>query len=87
MPIEGLTQSVDMQPTKQLIDELYRERVLNARRMPPEDKLLAGPRLFERACRIMVDGIRDECPEADEEQVRQMLAQRLTVARRLEESG
>jgi len=76
-----------MQPTEQLIDELYRERVLRARETPPEEKLLAGPRLFERACRIMTDGIRDECPEADEEQVREILAQRLAVARRLGESG
>lgn len=73
-----------MQPTKQLIDELYRERVLRAREMSPEEKLLAGPRLFERACRIMADGIRDEYPEADEEQVREILVQRLAVARRLE---
>ena len=51
-----------MEPTKELIDSLYHEEVLRARAMPPEDKLLAGVRLFERACRIMAEGIRDEFP-------------------------
>ena len=75
-----------MQPTEQLIDELYRERVLRARRMSPEEKSLAGPRLFERACKIMADGIRDEHPEAEEEEIRAMLVQRPALAQRLEQS-
>ena len=75
-----------MEPTKELIDQLYRERVLRARAMPPEEKLLAGPRLFERSCRIMADGIRDEYPEADEQRVREILKQRLDLIRRLEDS-
>ena len=33
-----------------LADVLYREEIVRARAMPPEDKLLEGPRLFERAC-------------------------------------
>ena len=73
-----------MKPTKELIDELYRERVLRARRTPPEEKLLAGPRLFERACRIMRDGIQDQYPDANEQTVSRILAERLTLARRLE---
>ena len=75
-----------MEPTKDLIDQLYRERVLRARAMPPEEKLLAGPRLFERSCRIMADGIRDEYPEADEQRVGEILKQRLDLIRRLENS-
>ncbi len=67
-------------------DRLYCERVLAARAMPPEEKLLAGARLFDRSCRIMADGIRDEYPEADEQQVRTILAERLALARRLERS-
>ena len=74
-----------MQPTKELIDELYRERVLRARAMSPQDKLLAGPRLFDFACRVTADGIRARFPEADEEEVQKILRERLALARRLEE--
>lgn len=74
-----------MEPSKELIDDLYRERVLRARRTPPEEKLLAGARLFELSCRIMSDGIRDEFPEADEQRVREILLERLALQRRLED--
>ena len=58
-----------MEPTQELADDLYRQRVIRARNTPPEEKLLLGARLFDRACRIMMDGIRDEYPHADEQQV------------------
>ena len=54
-----------MQPTKELIDALFRDEVLRARRMPPEEKLLAGARLFEYACQITAAGIRNQFPEID----------------------
>ncbi|HVS37017.1 MAG TPA: hypothetical protein VMS17_15760 [Gemmataceae bacterium] len=76
-----------MEPTKELIDALFRERVLRARRTPPEEKLLDGPRLFDLACRIMADGLRDEYPDADEQRIQELLAQRLELLRRLEESA
>jgi len=74
-------------PSKELIDELFRERVRAARAMSPEEKLLAGARLFDRSCRIMADGIRHEFPEADENRVQEILAERLALIRRLEQSG
>ncbi len=73
-----------MEPSKELFDDLYRERVLRARRTPPEQKLLEGARLFDLTCRIMRDGIRDEYPGADEQRVEEILAQRLALLRRLE---
>jgi len=75
------------EPSEELIEELYHQQVLAARGMPPADKLLAGARLFDRTCHIMCDGIRDEYPQADEQQVREILIERLALARRLEESG
>ena len=75
-----------MEPSKELIDQLYRERVLRARAMPPEEKVALGLRLFDRSCRIMADGIRDEFPEADEERVPEILRARLALARRLEDA-
>lgn len=75
-----------MEPIKELADELFRERVRRAREMSPEEKLMAGPRLFDLACKVMADGIRHQYPDADEEQVQKLLRERLALARRLEES-
>ncbi|HVA50538.1 MAG TPA: hypothetical protein VNH11_29605 [Pirellulales bacterium] len=72
-----------MQPTKQLIDELYLDKIRAAREMSPEQKLLAGPRLFERSCRIMLDGLRHENPGANEERLKELLRERLTLVRRV----
>ena len=72
-----------MEPTHELIDSLYWERVERARRMTPDEKLLAPAELFEWACRIARDGIRNQYPEADEAQVEEILRQRLALGERL----
>ena len=46
--------------------------------MRPEDKLLEGPRLFERACRIMADGVRHRHPDLDEQAVQAKVAEQLS---------
>ncbi len=74
-----------MDPTRELIDALYLEKVRAARLMSPEEKFLAGPRLFDHACEIARAGIRAQHPEASEEQVETLLARRLAIGRRLEE--
>jgi hypothetical protein len=74
-----------MQPTQELIDDIYRERVLRARRTPLEFKFLAGAQLFDHVCRLMADGIRDENPGADETRVQALLRQRLALVRRVRE--
>jgi hypothetical protein len=73
-----------MEPTQELIDELFWERVHKARQMSPEDKLLAGLDLFDLTSTIMADGIRSQFPEADEAEVGRILRERLALARRLE---
>jgi hypothetical protein len=67
-----------------LTDELYREEIARARVMTPEEKLLEGPRLFDRACRVMADGIRHRHRDLDEEGVRALLAARLARLRTIE---
>ena len=67
-----------------LADALYREEVARARAMSPEDKLLEGPRLFERACRVMRDGIRHRHPELDDAGVQALLRARLDRVTALE---
>ena len=67
-----------------LVETLYREEVTRARAMSPEDRLLEGPRLFDRACRVMADGIRHRHPEFDDEAVQAQVVEQLNRLRSLE---
>lgn len=69
--------SVAMSTLAALADSLYLEEVARARAMEPGDKLLEGTRLFERACRLMADGLRYQHPSLDAGGVRALLAARL----------
>ena len=69
---------------QRLADQLYRERVLAAREMPPEEKLLAGEELFEYACAITLAGIQDQFPSATEEERLSILKDRLKLRERME---
>jgi hypothetical protein len=71
-------------PSPGLVDALYREEIERARAMSPSDKLLEGPRLFARACRLMADGIRHQHPELDDAAVMVLLRVRLERLRALE---
>jgi hypothetical protein len=72
-----------VKPTKELLDAIYRERVLRARRMPLEKKFLAGADLFEQACRIAMDGIRDQYGDLGDQRVQELLRQRVALLERL----
>lgn len=65
---------------------MYAEEVARARAMDPGEKLLEGPRLFDRACRLMADGIRHQHPHLDEAGVGALLADRLARIESLERS-
>ena len=62
------------------------EEVVRARAMAPEDMLLEGPRLFERACRVMRDGIRHQHPDLDDAGVQALLCARLDRVSSLDQS-
>ena len=74
-----------MDPTPELIERLYRDKVEAARRMSFAEKFMAGAELFDYACAISMSGIRMQHPEFDEEQVRAELRRRLEIGRRIEE--
>jgi hypothetical protein len=82
MNADPIKPSPDVPPTKEVMGALYRDEVLRARRMSPEDKLLAGARLFDYACQITMAGIRNQFPEIDEQRVHEILMQRLAWQRR-----
>lgn len=71
--------------TQRLIDEMYREEVLEARAMTPEQKLLAGEELFLYACSITMAGIRNQFPEANEAERKRILQSRIELQRELDE--
>lgn len=75
-----------MEPTTPLEDTLYREEVLRARAMAPADRLVEGFRLFERACRVMADGVRHQHPDLDEAAVTAFVRARLDRIRAIERS-
>ena len=95
MPADANPDSLREQPaaytpppaTQRLIDELYREELIEARAMSPEEKVLAGQQLFEAACRITLAGIRNQNPNASEAECLEILRQRLVLQRRLEETS
>src|SRR5688500_5818533 len=72
-------------PTPELIDELYREEVLDAWKMTGEEKLLLGQQLFEAACRITLAGIQNQYPELDEKGRLEMLRKRLELQRKMDQ--
>ena len=72
---------------QRLAEELYCERVIEARAMPPEEKLLAGEELFEYACAITLAGIRNQFPGASEAECLRLLEQRLELRERMEQRG
>jgi len=83
-PHEGSVSYVPPPETQRLMAELYRQELVAARAMPPEEKVLAGQRLFEAACRVTLAGIHDQFPGASEDQCREILRGRLQYKRKLE---
>ena len=70
-----------------LADELYRERVLRARRTPPEERLLDGIRLYDEALERMKIGVRLTHPQADEAEVNGLLQLRVRRLWKLSDHG
>lgn len=66
------------------VDDMRREEILEASKIPPERKLALGLELFDRVRAVMLAGIRDQHPDANESEIRRILVQRLEIARRLE---
>ena len=71
-------------PTQELIDALYLEKLRQLETTTPEQRFLDGPRLFDRACEWTKAGIRSQHPGISEEDVLQILRERLALGRQLE---
>ncbi len=75
-----------MEPTRELVDTIYRDRVERARQTPMSRKLLAGAELFEEACRRMDAGIRLQHPDLDADGRLDLIRRRLDRLRQVRES-
>lgn len=69
-----------------LANAIYWDKIRRARAASFEEKFLAGPQLFDFACRIMCDGIRMQNPGISEDEVQRILGERLELQRRLEKA-
>lgn len=72
---------------KPLADAIYRERVLRARRTPPEERLLDGVRLYDQAVGRMRIGVQLQHPAAGAEEVEKLLVNRIHKLWRLSDHG
>lgn len=55
------------------------EEIDAARRMSPEEKLLAGPRLFDEERKTLTEEMRQAFPEADDATIQQFVVERLDI--------
>lgn len=70
-----------------LADELYRERVLRARRTPPEERILDGIRLYDQAVDRMRMGVQLQHPEAGAAELERLLIQRIRKLWKMSDHG
>lgn len=75
-----------MEPTQELVDAIYREKVLRARRQPVEFKVLGGAALFEEACERMRMGIRADHPGITEDEEETMMRRRFARLKQVREA-
>lgn len=68
-----------MEPTPELIEQLRRDKIEAAKRMTPEQKLLAGGDLFDLACAAALAGIRMRHPAIGDEEAQRLLRERLRL--------
>lgn len=72
---------------KNLADDIYRERVLQARRMSPGEKFAAALEHSQRVIDWMKKSVRHQFPDKTEAEVHSIVAARLDRLRRVEEHG
>ena len=68
-------------------DDIYRAKVLRARELSFAERFRAGGDLFDEMCAVSMAGIRLQNPGANETQVRAIFAERMRIARRLNDGN
>ena len=73
-----------MEPSPELLEQLRREEIEDARQMSVKQKLEAGGDLFDSACAVTLSGIRAQYPGIASADALNILRRRLELARKLE---
>jgi hypothetical protein len=68
-----------------LIDQLYREEVLRARAMTPEQRITAAFEIAPLAHAFMYSGIRSQHPDVDDTELLRLARERIAKVRRCNE--
>ena len=68
-----------------LIDQLYREEILHARKMTPQQRIAAAFEIAPLALGFMYAGIRRQHPEADDAELLRLARERIAKVRRMHE--
>ncbi len=76
-----------MEPTDELIQQLRREDIEQARSLTFAQKFFAGAELFDYACEISKSGIRMQNPMFTEDEVMRELRRRIQLGERLRETA
>jgi hypothetical protein len=66
------------------MDSSTREQIERARQMTGEEKVRESLQLFDRTRRLMLDGLRDEFPRENEARLLELLGERLSINRAIE---
>jgi hypothetical protein len=74
-----------MNPHQPLIDQLYREQILRARKQSPEARFRGCMEITELAFQIMRAGVRHQFPEADPAELVSRGRERIAKGRRMDE--
>lgn len=73
-----------MEGNQPLFDELYRQKIRQARAMTPAERVLASFDLTDLALKVMAAGVRAQFPDAEEPEVQRIVRQRIDRVRQLE---
>jgi len=77
----------DATQLKALQDDIYREKVLRARRMTESERLVASLELIDYAYEVMLGGVYMQFPEATPEEANAILSDRLDRLRAVDDKG
>ncbi len=72
-------------PSQTLIDDIFRERCLRARRMTESQRFIAAFEIFAFACGMVRSGVRHQFPAADEVELERQFRRRFLIQRRIDE--
>jgi hypothetical protein len=76
-----------MEPSEQLVDEIYREKVLRARMLTPDRRAQIGAELSDLSRQMMREAIRRQFPMASEQSIHELMRRRVDLSRRLDDTS